>query len=142
MFNWLKKKLIGFIKKVLPFLFDDKITRNVCYKTIRYVESTLQENSIRPDEFVIVDYKGKLYWALFECPCGCHEVITLPLKKEQNPNWTFNTSENRRPTLYPSVWRNKGCQSHFWVKDGIVKWCQNTGQHPSESQNLNNYFSL
>ena len=131
MFNWLKKKLIGFIKRVLPFLFDDESTKNVYYQTIKCVESTPKKSSVNPEEFLVVKYKDKLYWALFECPCGCHEVITLPLKEEQNPNWTFNTSKNSRPTLNPSVWRNKGCQSHFWVKDGIVKWCQNTGQHPS-----------
>lgn len=131
MFNWLKKKLIGFIKRVLPFLFDDESTKNVYYQTIKFVESTPQKSSVNPEEFTVVKYKDKLYWAFFECPCGCNEVITLPLKEEQNPNWTFNASENNRPTLHPSVWRNKGCQSHFWVKDGIVKWCQNTGQHPS-----------
>ncbi|SMO81549.1 hypothetical protein SAMN06265218_1151 [Fodinibius sediminis] len=86
MFNWLKKKLIGFIKRVLPFLFDDESTRNVYYQTIKFVESTPQKSSVNTEEFIVVKYKDKLYWALFECPCGCHEVITLPLKKEQNPN--------------------------------------------------------
>ncbi|MDM9644782.1 DUF6527 family protein [Rhizobium sp. S163] len=28
-----------------------------------------------------------------------------------------------RPTLHPSVWRNSGCRSHFWVRRGRIAWC-------------------
>ena len=69
-------------------------------------------------------------WSLFSCPCGCGDVVTLSLQSVHRPCWKLTTIESGRPTLYPSVWRDKGCLSHFWVKDGRVYWCADTGSYP------------
>jgi hypothetical protein len=73
---------------------------------------------------------NKPKWSLFQCPCGCRSVITLSLQSAHNPHWSLTRSNSGRPTLYPSVWRDKGCLSHFWLKDGRVFWCIDTGSHP------------
>jgi hypothetical protein len=74
---------------------------------------------------------GRLKWSLFICPCGCGNVVTLSLQSLHSPSWALTETESGRPTLHPSVWRDKGCLSHFWIRDGRVFWCADTGTHPS-----------
>jgi hypothetical protein len=69
-------------------------------------------------------------WLIFLCPCGCKNVITLSLQKIHRPHWLLRQSRNVRPSLYPSVWRDVGCHSHFWISDGRVFWCGDTGTDP------------
>ncbi|MER8408153.1 DUF6527 family protein [Mesorhizobium sp. M1307] len=57
------------------------------------------------------------------CPCGCGEPIELMVLKEAKPRWDVRIDESRRPTLHPSVWRQKGCRSHFWIRQGRIHWC-------------------
>lgn len=78
--------------------------------------------------FVIVAQKPK--WALFKCPCRCGDVVTLSLQQVHLPHWRLTRTLSGHPTLYPSIWRNKGCLSHFWVHDGRVLWCADSGTHP------------
>lgn len=62
------------------------------------------------------------------CPCGCQEVIELNLSPPGPPLWRIVKVEGKRVTLAPSVWRTKGCRSHFWLRDGEVQWCNAADQ--------------
>jgi hypothetical protein len=94
------------------------------------VEATPATENINPGEFYYVAYRGTAYWVMFRCPCGCGEVLSLSLQTAHYPYWRIQYSKKGRPTLYPSVWRNTGCKSHFWIDDGIVTWCTNSGIAP------------
>ena len=72
--------------------------------------------------------EGQAWAAAMRCPCGCEEVIELSLSQSANPRWDL-LGTRRRPTLRPSVWRNVGCRSHFWVRDGRVLWVRNNSGH-------------
>ncbi|WP_433995110.1 DUF6527 family protein [Afipia massiliensis] len=67
---------------------------------------------------------------MFRCPCGCGDMISLPMQPPHNPRWRLSLSAAGRATLSPSVWRNKGCMSHFWIRDGRVYWTRDTGTEP------------
>ena len=69
-------------------------------------------------------------WALFRCPCNCGQVITLSLLAAHKPHWRILRGPYGHPSLHPSIWRNTGCLSHFWIDDGQVIWCDDTGRHP------------
>jgi hypothetical protein len=56
-----------------------------------------------------------------KCPCGCKETIFLNLDKSTSPSWRLN-NQGKGPSLYPSVWRQKGCQAHFCIIKGKIKW--------------------
>lgn len=58
------------------------------------------------------------------CPCGCGRNIELLLIKEATPRWDLQVDGDGRPSLSPSVWLRDGCQSHFWIRHGRVKWCR------------------
>ena len=63
-------------------------------------------------------------WSVgMRCPCGCGDVIELPLQLGVRPRWSLEADPFGQPTLSPSVWRRTGCRSHFWVRGGRVCWC-------------------
>lgn len=57
----------------------------------------------------------------FVCPCGCDSIIELNLLEDSKPLWRYNT-DNDKITIYPSVWRIIGCESHFFIREGRVRW--------------------
>lgn len=87
---------------------------------------------IRVEEFPDKLDKTKLYlagegvhlWAAaMMCPCGCGDVIELNLLKQARPCWNVQDHPDGTITLAPSVWRQKGCRSHFLLRHGKVDWC-------------------
>jgi hypothetical protein len=64
------------------------------------------------------------FWAAaMRCPCGCNERIELNLIASVRPAWAASLHTDGTVSLYPSVWRQKGCRSHFILKQGKVTWC-------------------
>jgi hypothetical protein len=67
------------------------------------------------------DYK---YWlAVMICPCGCNCIIQLNLLPNSNPSWAVDKGINNKISVYPSIFRNRGCKSHFLLKKGRIIWC-------------------
>lgn len=106
------------------------IIRPPHFSRITEVAKTPSNETVKSGEFYHVVYAGLDYWVLFRCPCGCGELISLTLQESHNPHWKISPSGSSRPTLHPSVWRNKGCKSHFWVHDGFINWCEDSGLAP------------
>jgi hypothetical protein len=66
---------------------------------------------------------GPTPWsAAFICPCGCNELISLSLVPNDNPRWRYHVSVLDPISLSPSVWRTRGCKSHFFIRKGRVLW--------------------
>lgn len=103
---------------------------SVNFPDIRAVDKPPSNEKVASNTLYFVAPNGNPKWVLFRCPCGCSSVITLSLQQAHRPRWTLKISPNGRPILYPSVWRDVGCMSHFWVRDGRVHWCQDTGTYP------------
>jgi hypothetical protein len=97
------------------------------------LEKTPPIESIKDHEFVLVRYKGKCYWVMFNCPCGCGEVISLPLQEPHKPRWSVYVDENGTPSLVPSIWRNTGCMSHFILRSGKIVWAARSGISPMDA---------
>lgn len=66
---------------------------------------------------------GEPWLAVMVCPCGCGDIIQLSLLPDDSPSWSLSCGPNKEPSLTPSVWRSKGCKSHFVMTDGKVIWC-------------------
>ena len=78
--------------------------------------------AVEPLTIVAVGEGEHLWYAVLACPCGCGETIQLSLLPDERPRWRLTVHEGV-PTLSPSVWRHRGCQSHFILRDGLVTWC-------------------
>lgn len=116
--------------KKLRDWFERQPLPSVTFPGIRTVDKPPRNEEVEGCALYFVAPANNPKWVLFRCPCGCNSVITLPLQQAHRPRWTLKKSQNNRPILYPSVWRDVGCMSHFWVQDGRVYWCHNTGTPP------------
>ena len=56
------------------------------------------------------------------CPDGCGETLVVNLDTRAGKAWRFDMRRGGL-TLFPSVWRDGGCGSHFIVWRGHILWC-------------------
>ncbi|WP_366925249.1 MULTISPECIES: DUF6527 family protein [Sphingomonadales] len=75
-----------------------------------------------PGDAVLI-LRGEPRWLLIQCPCGCGEEIPINLDSRAGKAWRIYGISNRQLTLFPSVWRDTGCRSHFIVWRDKVMWC-------------------
>lgn len=102
----------------------------VIFPAINIVQKPPKNEGVIEHQLYYVLSAKKPRWSLFKCPCGCGDVITLSLQSVHRPHWRLIKTPSGRPTLYPSIWRDKGCMSHFWLRDGRILWCIDTGSPP------------
>lgn len=78
-----------------------------------------------PKRDLVLARDGDEDWCVgMRCPCGCGINLELLVIPEAKPRWDLTIDALQRPTLSPSVWVQRGCQSHFWLRQGRVKWCE------------------
>jgi hypothetical protein len=70
----------------------------------------------------LVGDQPKPWAAVFICPCGCGELISLSLIEHDDPRWRHHVDIWGAISLSPSVWRTRGCESHFFIRKGRVLW--------------------
>jgi len=67
--------------------------------------------------------RGCPRFLVVKCPCGCGEELVVNLDRRVGGAWRLY----RRPrglTVYPSVWRESGCRSHFIIWDDQILMCE------------------
>lgn len=79
--------------------------------------------SLAKRKLYVVSEDGYDEQAAMICPCGCKQVLHMNLLTDERPCWTVRQDPKGTPTLHPSVWRQKGCASHFWLRKGRIIWC-------------------
>jgi hypothetical protein len=48
--------------------------------------------------------------------------LHMNLLTDERPCWQVTRHQDGTATLHPSVWRQKGCYSHFWLRRGRIHW--------------------
>lgn len=72
-----------------------------------------------PGDAVLIE-RGVPRWLMIKCPCGCGEEIPVNLDKRAGKAWRLYRNKEGL-TLFPSVWRDTGCEAHFIIwRDQIV----------------------
>jgi hypothetical protein len=94
------------------------------------VDTAPAKDAVGNDDFYIVQSGVNKKWVFLRCPSGCGDVLNLSLANNRRPKWTVKVDRFARPTLNPSVRREEGCYSHFWIRHGVIEWCADTGQPP------------
>ena len=79
-------------------------------------------DEVEPNAVYLVGAPGNEWCAVLKCPCGCGADIRVSLIATDNPRWTFKATYLGSVTLSPSIWRNKGCRSHFFLRQGRIVW--------------------
>ncbi len=105
------------------------------YRSMRIGEAPSLPRSRR---VYLVEDDGDPWCAVMLCPCGCRETIYLSLLPEDRPSWVFTEHLNDTISLHPSVWRVRGCRSHFILRYGEIRWCDedrsSTSQMPQTTR--------
>jgi len=57
----------------------------------------------------------------FFCPCGCCEILTVNLMANVSKAWRVTYNPNRGVSLWPSVWLDGQCQSHFILRNNTAR---------------------
>ena len=72
---------------------------------------------------------------IMKCPCGCGDEIVLNLDRRMGSAWQMYR-EHRGLTLFPSVWREIGCRSHFIVWHDDIFMCNRSweDEEPSDME--------
>lgn len=78
---------------------------------------------LEPRTLYVIGEGGHRWFAAFLCPCGCGETIQTSLLLKSRPCWRLSERWDGAASLHPSVWRTKGCRSHFWLQGGKIRWC-------------------
>lgn len=107
--------LTTFLQKLLRQLFDTKPH----YQLARIDD---MPDVVEDRVLYLIGESNSPWVASFVCPCGCKEIISLSLIKTDTPRWQVRVSREGDVTLTPSVWRTKGCRSHFFVRRSRVIW--------------------
>lgn len=68
----------------------------------------------RPGDAVLVE-RGKPRLFLISCPCGCGEDFPINLDPLAGPAWRLYKDTQYGLSLFPSVWRDNGCRSHYII---------------------------
>jgi hypothetical protein len=92
-------------------------------RAIRVIESDSLPARMPRRDLVLAREDGEDWCVGMRCPCGCGQVIELLVLAQAKPRWDVAIDVTGRPSLSPSVWLQKGCRSHFWIRHGRVHWC-------------------
>lgn len=91
-------------------------TRVALKGTVPSIREALRRIAVAGDAALV--RRGALRWLVICCPCGCGDKLPINLDKRVGPAWKMYLTKGQRLTLYPSVWRESACGSHFIVWAG------------------------
>ena len=113
---------------------DKRPARRVSFKG--RVEFRHEADDLAPaagDSVMVV--RGRPRSLVMACPDGCGEHLTINLDERAGPAWRW-FENGRGLTLFPSVWRDSGCKSHFIVWHNVILWCDSFIEGNQEPENL------
>lgn len=67
-----------------------------------------------PGDAVLIE-RGRPRLLVLACPCGCGEHVPVNLDTRLGPAWHYYMPHKGGMSLFPSVWRESGCRSHFII---------------------------
>ncbi len=73
-----------------------------------------------PGDVSLVE-RSRARWLLVRCPCGCGETIALNVDAGAGPAWRLYWRGSAL-SVFPSVWKASGCESHFIIWRGRIDW--------------------
>ena len=79
--------------------------------------------------------RGRPRLLLLSCPCGCGEEFPINLDERSGPAWRLYRNARTGISLFPSVWRESGCRSHYIIwRNAILLFGQNEEEFDTVTQ--------
>ena len=115
-------------------MHESEPARRVSFKGRVQYRREADELAPTPGDGVLVE-RGRPRSFVLACPDGCGEHLTINLDDRTGPAWRWYETP-RGVTLFPSVWRDTGCKSHFIVWHDAILWCDWYTKGNKEPENL------
>lgn len=64
--------------------------------------------------------RGRPRLLLISCPCGCGEEFPINLDSRAGPAWRLYRNAHAGISVFPSVWRESGCKSHYIIWRNMI----------------------
>ena len=109
--------LLSKLKDVLRLLFMGEGATSLKTRVFADLPDALDSQVI-----YLVGEDGYYLQAALLCPCRCGSRVILNLVPPSRPLWRIRCHGDGSVTASPSVWRNTGCYSHFWIRRGKILW--------------------
>src|SRR5687768_14360554 len=91
--------------------------KDVLYSQIVQVpDQATAMTQLQPGVLVLVKPGDKPKSLKFVCPCGCGQVVSINLMPQAAKAWRISSEPSRGLSLWPSVWLDIGCRSHFILR--------------------------
>ena len=110
LFRWIWEKIRGW--------FGPRRERPLRTVVVEELPDCLDTNTI-----YVAGENGHFWFVAMLCPCGCGATLHMSLLADARPRWLLTRHEDGSVSLTPSVWRQVGCRSHFFLVRGKVQWC-------------------
>jgi hypothetical protein len=94
-------------------------------RRIRYENLEELPDTLNPATLYVAGEGPHAWGAAMLCPCGCGDVVQLNLLKQARPCWAIRHHRDGTVSVIPSIWRTKGCRSHFSIRQGRIHWYGN-----------------
>lgn len=111
-------------------------------RKIRYLgEATYREEAdaqLKDPGDAVVIRRGVVRSLMLKRPDGCGETLAVNLDLRAGKAWHLDVRRGQL-TLYPSVWREGGCKSHFILWRDLIIWAgpwERDNVEPSYDQQL------
>lgn len=99
--------------------------RHLCRRPYRAViREGKMPRFIAPKTLYILNEDDDPWQATMRCPCGCGSALEMNLVPDEKAVWRAKVEPDGTGTLHPSVWRQVGCRSHFFIRNGKISWCE------------------
>jgi len=102
--------------------------RSRFYKTVtftRVVQVETQDDGASATEnegtLALVTNGRKTKWLLFRCPCGCGDLLRINVSRANHPCWRLRISRIGKVSIFPSIDRDSGCGSHFYLTGNVAR---------------------
>ena len=90
-----------------------------------------------PGDAVLIE-RGRPRLLLISCPCGCGDEFPINLDQRSGRAWRLYRNDRKGLSLFPSVWRESGCESHYVIwRDQILLLGGNESEFENKSQLTN-----
>lgn len=94
--------------------------KTLSLKAIVESRAEVKDQLKRPGDAVLIR-RGQPRWLLLKCPCGCGDEIPVNLDRRAGKAWRYYGDAKSGVTVFPSIWRDTGCESHFIIwRDQIL----------------------
>ncbi|WP_353477785.1 DUF6527 family protein [Pseudoalteromonas sp. JC3] len=110
------------MKQIISDLFH--FFRSLFSSTYNFKYVNEEPEVIRSKLLYVIGENEFHTYAVMLCPCGCESKIHLNLITNHRPAWQISKN-GKYPTLTPSIWRQVGCRSHFFLRQGHIVWAGN-----------------